>query len=101
MRRELSLVGASLVVYACALVLGSLVICETGHASEVMGDWTKQGNAMSVSNDAEGEQIGDTLNPDPQLRPGFHRENRENEHSDQTMQRSASTNAQFAGLRPA
>ena len=28
MRRELSLVGASLVAYACALVLGSLIICE-------------------------------------------------------------------------
>jgi len=39
MRRELSVMGASLVVYACALVLGSLVICEAGHASEVMGEW--------------------------------------------------------------
>ena len=27
MRRELSLVGMSLVAYACALVLGSLIIC--------------------------------------------------------------------------
>lgn len=33
MRRELSLVGVSLLVYACALVLGSLVICETVRAS--------------------------------------------------------------------
>ena len=48
MRGELSLVGASLVVYACALVLGSLVICGTGHASDVMGDWATQGNAAHV-----------------------------------------------------
>lgn len=37
MRRELSLVGVSLLVYACALVLGSLVICETVRASELVG----------------------------------------------------------------
>jgi hypothetical protein len=48
MRRELSLVGASLVVYACALVLGTLVICGTGHASEVVGEWATQGNAAHV-----------------------------------------------------
>ena len=48
MRRELSLVGASLVVYACALVLGTLVICGTGHASEIVGEWATQGNAAHV-----------------------------------------------------
>jgi hypothetical protein len=48
MRRELSLAGASLVVYACALVLASLVICGTGHASELAGEWATQGNAAHV-----------------------------------------------------
>lgn len=48
MRREWSLVGVSLVAYACALVLGSLVICATGHASELVGEWATQGNAAHV-----------------------------------------------------
>lgn len=48
MRRELSLMGASLVVYACALVLGSLVICGAVHASELVGEWATQGNAAHV-----------------------------------------------------
>jgi hypothetical protein len=48
MRRELSLAGASLVVYACALVLGSLVICETSHANELAGEWATPGNAAPV-----------------------------------------------------
>jgi hypothetical protein len=86
MRWELSLAGASLVVYACALVLGSLVICGTGHANEVLGEWATQGNAAHVRIegcsttthllcgfatslwepiDAEGEPIRDTHNPDP------------------------------------
>lgn len=37
MRRELALAGALLVVYACALVLGTLVICGTRDASELPG----------------------------------------------------------------
>jgi hypothetical protein len=48
MRRELSLVGVSIVVYACALVLGSLVICGTVHASELVGEWATRGNAAPV-----------------------------------------------------
>ena len=89
MRRELSLVGMSLVVYACALVLGTLVSCGTGHASEVVGQWATQGNAAHVRIercsaapellcglitwlwepiDAEGEPVRDKHNPDPQLR---------------------------------
>jgi hypothetical protein len=35
MRREFSLVGVSLVIYACALVLGSMLICGTVRASEL------------------------------------------------------------------
>jgi|GEM_PF-991516 len=89
MRRELSLAGASLVVYACALVLASLVICGTVHASEIAGEWATQGNAAHVQIeqcstapsslcglvtwlwepiDAEGEPIRDKHNPDPRLR---------------------------------
>lgn len=89
MRRELSLAGASLVAYACALVLASLVICGTGHANEVAGEWATQGNAAHVRIercttapdllcglitwlwepiDAEGKPIRDKHNPDPQLR---------------------------------
>jgi len=48
MRRELSLAGASIVIYACALVLTSLAICGTGQASEVMAEWAPQGNAAHV-----------------------------------------------------
>jgi hypothetical protein len=48
MRRELSWVGVALVAYACALVLGSLVICGTSRASELVGDWATQGNAAHV-----------------------------------------------------
>lgn len=89
MRRELSLAGVSLVVYACALVLASLVICGTGHANELAGEWATQGDAAHVRIerctaapdllcglitwlwepiDAEGEPIRDKHNPDPQLR---------------------------------
>lgn len=89
MRRELSLAGASLVVYACALVLASLVICGAGHASELAGDWATQGNAAHVRIercstapdvlcgivtwlwepiDAAGEPMRDKHNPDPRLR---------------------------------
>ena len=89
MRRELSLAGASLMVYACALVLASLVICGTGHASELAGDWATQGNSAHVRIercstapellcglvtwlwepiDAEGEPVRDKHNPDPRLR---------------------------------
>ncbi len=89
MRRELSLVGVSLVAYACALVLGSLVICGAGHASELVGEWATQGNAAHVRVercstapdllcgfvtwlwepiDAAGEAIRDEHNPDPRLR---------------------------------
>src|SRR5262245_61042846 len=89
MRRELSLVGVSLLVYACALVLGSLVICEPVRASEVVGEWVTQGNAAHVRVercptapnficgvvtwlwepiDTEGRPIRDKHNPDPRLR---------------------------------
>jgi Delta7-sterol 5-desaturase len=89
MRRELSLVAASLLVYACALVLGSLVICETVRASEFVGEWATQGNAAHVRVercqtaqdlvcgvvtwlwepiDAEGRPMRDKHNPDPRLR---------------------------------
>lgn len=89
MRRELSLVGVSLLVYACALVLGSLVICETVRASELVGEWATQGNAAHVRVercqtapnlvcgvvtwlwepiDAEGRAMRDRHNPDPSLR---------------------------------
>jgi uncharacterized protein (DUF2147 family) len=89
MRRELSLVGVSLVAYACALVLGSLVICETVRASELVGEWATQGNAAHVRIercqtapglvcgvvtwlwepiDAEGGPMRDKHNPDPGLR---------------------------------
>jgi uncharacterized protein (DUF2147 family) len=89
MRRELSLVGVSLLVYACALVLGSLIICETVRASELVGEWPTQGNAAHVRVDrchtasdlvcgvvtwlwepldAEGGPMRDKHNPDPKLR---------------------------------
>ena len=89
MRRELSLVGVSLVAYACALVLGSFVICGTSHASELVGEWATQGNAAHVRVercstapdllcgfvtwlwepiDAAGEPMRDKRNPDPRLR---------------------------------
>lgn len=89
MRRELSLVGVSLVVYACALVFGSLLICETVCASELVGEWATQGNAAHVRVercptapdlvcgvvtwlwepiDAEGAPIRDKHNPDSRLR---------------------------------
>jgi uncharacterized protein (DUF2147 family) len=89
MRRQLSLVGVSLVVYACALVLGSLVICETVGASELAGEWATQGNAAHVRIepcqtapvltcgvvtwlwepiDVEGGPMRDRHNPDPGLR---------------------------------
>lgn len=89
MRRELSLVGVSLVAYACALVLGSFVICGRSHASEFVGEWATQGNAAHVRVercsaapdllcgfvtwlwepiDAAGEPIRDEHNPDPRLR---------------------------------
>lgn len=89
MRLELSLVGASLVAYARALVLGSLVICEGAYASEIEGEWATQGNAAHVRIerctaepdllcglvtwlwepiDAEGEPMRDKHNPDPRLR---------------------------------
>lgn len=89
MRRELSLLAVSLVAYACALVLGSLVICETVRASELVGEWATQGNAAHVRIercrtspdlvcgvvtwlwepiDAAGEPIRDKHNPDSRLR---------------------------------
>jgi uncharacterized protein (DUF2147 family) len=89
MRRELSLVGVSLLVYACALVLGSLIMCETVRASELVGEWATQGNAAHVRVDrchtasdlvcgvvtwlwepldAEGGPMRDKHNPDPKLR---------------------------------
>lgn len=89
MRRELSVVGLSLVLYAGALVLGNLLICTTGRADELSGEWATQGNAAHVRIercaseqdllcgvitwlwepiDAKGEAIRDARNPDPNLR---------------------------------
>jgi uncharacterized protein (DUF2147 family) len=89
MRRELSVVALSLVLYAGALVLGTLVICNTGHASELSGEWATHGNAAHVRIercatdrdllcglitwlwepiDAKGEPLRDAQNPDPNLR---------------------------------
>jgi hypothetical protein len=48
MRREVSIVGLTIVVYAAALVLGTLLICNTGNASELSGDRATQGNAAHV-----------------------------------------------------
>jgi len=88
MRRELSLVGVSLLVYACALVLGSLVLCETVRASSSANGPPKAMLRMFVSSvarrhriwfaefvtwlwepiDAEGRPMRDRHNPDPGLR---------------------------------
>jgi len=109
MRREFSLVGVSLVVYACALVLGTLVICVTGHASEVVGEWATQGNSAHVRIercsatpellcglvtwlwepiDAEGEPVRDKHNPDPRLRARTsHSGSRENAGNNPGFQR--------------
>jgi hypothetical protein len=48
MRRELSIAGLSLVLYAGALVLGTLVICNTGRAGELAGEWATLGNSAHV-----------------------------------------------------
>ena len=50
MRRELSLVGVSLVAYACALVLGSLIICVGAYASDVEGEWPTPSLLLSIAN---------------------------------------------------
>ena len=89
MRRELSIAGLSLVLYAGALVLGTLFICNTGRASELFGEWATPGNSAHVRIercaserdllcgvitwlweplDAKGEAIRDAKNPDPRLR---------------------------------
>jgi uncharacterized protein DUF2147 len=89
MRRALSVMGVSVIAYACALVLGSFAICGSVCASEVVGEWATQGNAAHVrveqcstapemfcgiitwlweAIDAEGESIRDKHNPDPRLR---------------------------------
>jgi hypothetical protein len=39
MRRELSLVGVTLVAYACVLVLGSLVICQVPGIQKYSGEF--------------------------------------------------------------
>ena len=89
MSRGLSVLGLSLMLYAAALVLGTLVICYTGRANELSGEWATQGNAAHVRIercaseqnllcgvitwlwepiDAKGEAIRDAKNPDPNLR---------------------------------
>jgi uncharacterized protein (DUF2147 family) len=89
MWRGLSVLGLSLMLYAAALVLGTLVICNTGRASELSGEWATQGNTAHVRIerctreqdllcgvitwlwepiDAKGESIRDAKNPDPNLR---------------------------------
>jgi uncharacterized protein (DUF2147 family) len=88
-RPELSIVGLSLVLYAGALVLGTLVICNTGRASELSGEWATPGNVAHVRIercaseenavcgvitwlwepiDIKGEPIRDAKNPNPLLR---------------------------------
>jgi uncharacterized protein (DUF2147 family) len=89
MRRELSVAGLSLVLYAGALLLGTLLICNTGLASELSGEWATPGNRAHVRIetcasdrdllcggiiwlwepvDARGEAMRDAQNPDPSLR---------------------------------
>ena len=55
MRRELSLLGVSLLAYACALVLGSLIICEAVSASEVeVASWDAGASTNEISIEAHG-----------------------------------------------
>src|SRR5687767_7525764 len=89
MRRERSLLSLSLVLYVGALMLESLIICNTSYASEISGDWATQGNAAHVRIerctavqdqfcgvvtwlwepiDSHGEPIRDARNPDMRLR---------------------------------
>jgi hypothetical protein len=42
MRRQLTVMGMSVMAYACALVLGSLAICGSVCASEIVGEWDLQ-----------------------------------------------------------
>jgi hypothetical protein len=48
MRREFPIMAAVLTAYACALVLGSLIICVGAYASDVEGEWATQANAAHV-----------------------------------------------------
>lgn len=49
MRREFSTLAAVLVAYACALVLGSLIICVGAYASEVERITFVAGGAAEIS----------------------------------------------------
>jgi hypothetical protein len=48
MRRDLSIIGLSRLVYATALVFGSFAICHAGEADDILGEWTTQGHAARV-----------------------------------------------------
>src|SRR5688572_29106240 len=48
MRREFATMAAVLTAYACALVLGSLIICVGAGASDVEGERATPGNAAHV-----------------------------------------------------
>ena len=49
MRREFATMAVALTAYACALVLGSLIICAGAYASAIEGEWATQGNAAHAS----------------------------------------------------
>jgi uncharacterized protein (DUF2147 family) len=89
MWRHLSVVGLSSLLYVALLVLGTMIICNTGHAHELSGEWATQGNAAHVRIeqcaseqgrlcgvitwlwepiDSESRAIRDAKNPDPNLR---------------------------------
>ena len=89
MQRKLFGVGLFLLLYTSALVFGTVVLCSTGRASELSGEWATPGNAAHVRIvrcvserdllcgvitwlwepiDAKGEAIRDARNPDPSLR---------------------------------
>jgi len=89
MWRHLSVVGLSSLLYVALLVLGTMIICNKGHAHELSGEWATQGNAAHVRVercaseqdrlcgvitwlwepvDGQGQAIRDAKNPDPNLR---------------------------------
>jgi uncharacterized protein (DUF2147 family) len=89
MRRALSMVSLSLVLYAGAIFLSTLLMCDTVQANDLTGEWATQGNAAHVRLepcasaqdflcgviswlwepvDAKGDAIRDAKNPNPSLR---------------------------------
>jgi uncharacterized protein (DUF2147 family) len=89
MWRGLSVVGLSSLLYVALLVLGTMFICNAGHAHDLSGVWATRGNAAHVRVepcateqdqlcgvitwlwepiDAQGLAIRDAKNPDPSLR---------------------------------